>query len=66
MREHRIITAVEGKYQNIMFLIPPMCFSEEDAKKFLTALETILVMSNFFIQFDILETNGLENFHLTL
>ena len=42
MREQQIITAVEGHHQNIVFLIPPLCFADEDVKKFSTALKTIL------------------------
>jgi hypothetical protein len=42
MREQHIITAVEGKNQNIVFLIPPLCFSDEDAKKFTNSLKNIL------------------------
>jgi acetylornithine/succinyldiaminopimelate/putrescine aminotransferase len=42
MREQHIMTAVEGKHHNIIFLIPPLCFSEEDAKKFTNSLKNIL------------------------
>ena len=42
MREQQIITAVEGHNQNIIFLIPPLCFSEDYAKKFTNALKNIL------------------------
>jgi hypothetical protein len=43
MREQHIITAVEGHNHNIVFLIPPLCFSVEDAKKFSNSLKNILV-----------------------
>jgi hypothetical protein len=43
MREQHIITAVEGHNHNIVFLIPPLCFSVEDAKKFSNSLKNILI-----------------------
>lgn len=42
LREKRIVLAVEGKHRNVMFLIPPLAFSKDDAAHFLTQLSECL------------------------
>ena len=36
------MVAVEGKYGNVVYLMPPMCFSRENADTFIKGLEKLL------------------------
>ena len=40
---HRILTSVDGPGDNVMVLKPPLCFSVEDARRFVAALADCLV-----------------------
>lgn len=45
LRKRQIVTAVEGTHRNVIFLIPPLCFSRENALTFLKALDEVLTNS---------------------
>lgn len=40
--EHNILTSVDGAYNNVIVMKPPMCFSQEDADFVIDCLEKVL------------------------
>ena len=42
MREKQVIVAVEGKYRNVVYIIPPLCFSKHNANTFIEALDDVV------------------------
>ena len=42
LREKQIIVAVEGKNRNVVYIIPPMCFSKQNANDFIEALDEVI------------------------
>ena len=42
MKDKRIIVAVEGKNRNIIYILPPMCFSQQNAKIFIEQLDVVI------------------------
>ena len=42
VREHRILTSVDGAHDNVIVITPPMTFSESDADRFVAALADVL------------------------
>ena len=45
--DHHIIIGVDGIHDNVIKIKPPMCFSVENAKHFLSSLETVLKNTSF-------------------
>lgn len=41
-RDHRILTQVAGHHMNVIKALPPLVISEEDLRRFVTALEEVL------------------------
>ena len=52
MREKQVIVAVEGKYRNVVYIIPPLCFSKHNANTFIEALDDVV---NDLVKEEILE-----------
>ena len=42
--KNRILTSLDGYYDNVIVMKPPMCFSEADADLFLAALRAVLLV----------------------
>ena len=42
LKEKRIIVAVEGKNRNIIYILPPLCFSQQNAKIFIEQLDVVI------------------------
>ena len=42
LKEKRIIVAVEGKNRNIIYILPPLCFSQQNAKIFVEQLDVVI------------------------
>ena len=42
LREKRIVVAVEGKNRNVVYLMPPLCFTKQNANDFVEALDDII------------------------
>ena len=42
LREKQVIVAVEGKYRNVVYIIPPLCFSKHNANTFIEALDDVV------------------------
>jgi hypothetical protein len=42
LKDKRIIVAVEGKNRNIIYILPPMCFSQQNAKIFIEQLDVVI------------------------
>ena len=40
--EERIIAASEGEHRNVLYITPPLCFSEENARALVDALDRVL------------------------
>ncbi|KAF0301186.1 Ethanolamine-phosphate phospho-lyase [Amphibalanus amphitrite] len=40
--EERIIAASEGEHLNVLYITPPLCFSEENARSLVAALDRVL------------------------
>eukprot|EP01052_Picozoa_sp_SAG31_P006541 SAG31_NODE_302_length_18087_cov_97.056982_5_plen_278_part_00 len=40
---HRILTSIDGPFDNVIVMKPPMCFSSENAIQFLAALDDVLM-----------------------
>ena len=49
---NQILVAVEGQHSNVVYMMPPLCFTLENAKTVVKVLETVLVEA---------EIIGLEN-----
>ena len=43
MQIKKILLAVEGQHGNVVYLMPPLCFTLENAEHLVQALETILI-----------------------
>ena len=52
LREKQVIVAVEGKYRNVVYIIPPLCFSKHNANTFIEALDDVV---NDLVKEEILE-----------
>jgi len=52
MKMNQILVAVEGQHSNVVYMMPPLCFTLENAKTVVKVLETVLVEA---------EIIGLEN-----
>eukprot|EP00092_Neocalanus_flemingeri_P006999 GFUD01007557.1.p1 GENE.GFUD01007557.1~~GFUD01007557.1.p1 ORF type:complete len:531 (+),score=169.32 GFUD01007557.1:298-1890(+) len=57
MKAHQILLAVEGQYGNVVYLMPPLCFTRENAEQLVQALETVL------IEAEMLGLHGLGEVH---
>ena len=42
LKDKRIIVAVEGKNRNIIYILPPLCFSQQNAKIFIEQLDVVI------------------------
>jgi adenosylmethionine-8-amino-7-oxononanoate aminotransferase len=42
LREKQIVVAVEGKNRNVVYLMPPLCFTKANAIAFVEALDDII------------------------
>jgi len=42
LKDKRIIVAVEGKNRNIIYILPPLCFSLQNAKIFIEQLDVVI------------------------
>ena len=42
MRERGVLIAVEGQHGNVLYLLPPLCFTSEDAVQVVAALDAVL------------------------
>ncbi|XP_037075767.1 ethanolamine-phosphate phospho-lyase-like isoform X2 [Pollicipes pollicipes] len=40
--DERIVAAAEGEFRNVMYVTPPLCFSEENARRLVTSLDRVL------------------------
>jgi len=43
MKAQKILLAVEGQHGNVVYLMPPLCFTLENAEHLVQTLETVLV-----------------------
>jgi len=43
MKVHQILLAVEGQHGNVVYMMPPLCFTLENAEHLVHALETVLI-----------------------
>ena len=42
LKDKRIIVAVEGKNRNIIYILPPLCFSQQNANIFIEQLDVVI------------------------
>lgn len=42
--KYQVLTSVDGFYENVIVIKPPMCFSKEDAVEFVACFEKVLVV----------------------
>jgi ethanolamine-phosphate phospho-lyase len=43
LQKHHVLTSLDGRYDNVFVVKPPMCFSMENADTFVQALEECLL-----------------------
>jgi len=43
MKSNQVLVAVEGQYGNVVYMMPPLCFTMENADLFVNTLDTVLV-----------------------
>lgn len=43
IREHKILTSIDGPNDNVIVIKPPMCFSKSDVDAFVSALQKIFI-----------------------
>jgi 4-aminobutyrate aminotransferase-like enzyme len=42
LRERGILTGTDGPHHNVIKLRPPLCFTKEDADRFIEALDEVI------------------------